>query len=241
MTPERRAALEEERRFLLASIRDLDREREAGDVDEHDHRVLRDGYVARAGAVLRELDGADAAQRQAGERRPLWRRAVVPVLTLAVGISLGVAVARSAGQRLPGETITGGLPMDDVAVLLSSARQALGSDPTAALAAYDEVLALEPDNAEAVTYRAWLLVLGGRGAGDPALVAEQLPELRRAIEIDPDYADPHCLLAVAAGRFLQPPDTELAAAEAEACLALDPPSMLVPMIEGLVAPAVTQP
>ena len=39
--------LEEERRFLLASIRDLDREREAGDVDDADFTALRDGYVAR--------------------------------------------------------------------------------------------------------------------------------------------------------------------------------------------------
>ena len=32
MNPDRLAELEEERRFLLESIRDLDREREAGDV-----------------------------------------------------------------------------------------------------------------------------------------------------------------------------------------------------------------
>ena len=36
MNPDRLAELEEERRFLLASIRDLDRERSVGDVDEAD-------------------------------------------------------------------------------------------------------------------------------------------------------------------------------------------------------------
>lgn len=236
MTPERRSELEEERQFLLSSIRDLDREHEAGDVDDGDHRTVRDGYVARAAAVLRELDGAHAAPRGDRAARPWWRRLIVPVLTLAVGVSLGVAVARSSGQRLPGETMTGGLPTDDVAALLSAARQTLASDPAASLGAFDEVLELEPDNVEAITYRAWLLVLGGRGAGDQSIMAAQVPELRRAMEIDPGYADPHCLLAVMAGRFLQPTDEELAAAEAQACLDRDPPSMLVPMIEAIVTP-----
>ena len=57
MNPDRLAELEEERRFLLSSIRDLDREHAAGDVDEADYCALRDGYVARAAAVLREIEG----------------------------------------------------------------------------------------------------------------------------------------------------------------------------------------
>ena len=57
------AELEEERAFLLRSLDDLDRERDAGDLDEHDYVKLRDGYTARATAVLRELEAgrADAA------------------------------------------------------------------------------------------------------------------------------------------------------------------------------------
>ena len=55
MNPDDLAELEEERRFLLTSIRDLEREHEAGDVDEHDFTTLRDGYVARAAAVLLSL------------------------------------------------------------------------------------------------------------------------------------------------------------------------------------------
>ena len=43
MNPDDLAELEEERRFLLTSIRDLEREHEAGDVDEHDFTTLRDG------------------------------------------------------------------------------------------------------------------------------------------------------------------------------------------------------
>ena len=59
--PDRLAELEEERRFLLRSLDDLEREHDAGDVDEHDFATLRDGYVARAAAVLREIDEGKAA------------------------------------------------------------------------------------------------------------------------------------------------------------------------------------
>lgn len=52
-----RSELEEERDFLLESIRDLDAEREAGDLDEADYRSLRDQYTSRAAAVLRALEG----------------------------------------------------------------------------------------------------------------------------------------------------------------------------------------
>ncbi|MFZ9630125.1 MAG: hypothetical protein ACO3C1_12345 [Ilumatobacteraceae bacterium] len=241
MRAERRAALEDERRFLLDSIRDLDRERDAGDVDADDHRVLRDGYVARAAAVLRELESGRSAPT-ARTTRPWWRRGALVSVTLAVAAGLGVAVAQSAGQRLPGQSITGGLPMDEVAATLAQARASMSTDPQASLAAYDKVLALAPDNVEAITYRAWLLVLGGRGAGDATIIEAQLPELQRAISLDPDYADPHCLLAVATGRFLDPPQVETAATEAQACLDRNPPSMLVPMIENLVTgPTTTAP
>ncbi|MBA2386613.1 MAG: hypothetical protein H0V69_05910, partial [Acidimicrobiia bacterium] len=47
------ADLEEERRFLLRSLRDLDREFEAGDVERDDYDTLRDDYTVRAATVLR--------------------------------------------------------------------------------------------------------------------------------------------------------------------------------------------
>ena len=61
MNPDRLAALEEERRFLLRSLADLEREHDAGDVDEDDYRELRDGYTARAAATLRSIESGRAA------------------------------------------------------------------------------------------------------------------------------------------------------------------------------------
>ena len=53
---DRLAILEEERDHLLASMRDLDRELAAGDIDATDHATLRDGYTVRTAEVLREID-----------------------------------------------------------------------------------------------------------------------------------------------------------------------------------------
>src|SRR5690606_37957028 len=41
-------ALEEQRDFLLRSLDDLEREREAGDLDDDDYQALKDDYTARA-------------------------------------------------------------------------------------------------------------------------------------------------------------------------------------------------
>jgi hypothetical protein len=61
-------ALQEERDFCLRSLRDLEAERDAGDLDEADYEALRDSYVARAAAALRELGGGtDESQRRGTE------------------------------------------------------------------------------------------------------------------------------------------------------------------------------
>jgi hypothetical protein len=48
-------ALQEERDFLIRSLKDLDAERDAGDIDEIDYRSLKDDYTARTAAVLRTI------------------------------------------------------------------------------------------------------------------------------------------------------------------------------------------
>ena len=233
MNPDRLAQLEEERAFLLGSIRDLDREHEVGDVDDADYQTVRDGYVARAAAVLREIDEGRSAM-PARVRRPWWRRLVVPAATLAVGVALGLVVSHFAGQRLPGQTLTGGLPQDEVSTLLAQGRSMLNGDTAGALAAYRKVLDIEPDNAEARTYTGWLVVLNGRQADDQSQIAQGIDLLRAAGQLDPLYADPHCFMAVASGRFLTPPDVDTAKAEGAVCLASSPPADMVPMIKGLL-------
>ena len=63
------AALAEERDFLLSSLRDLDAEHDAGDIDDVDYETLRDDYTVRTAQVLRAIGRAEQPVNRAGGRR----------------------------------------------------------------------------------------------------------------------------------------------------------------------------
>jgi hypothetical protein len=232
VNPDQLAELEEQRRFLLRSITDLDREHRYGDVDDRDYQTLRDGYTARAASVLRAIESEqDATQQDVARHRP--RRPTVLaawiVGTVAVASLAGWFVAHTSGQRLPGQSISGGLPGDEVALKLAEARQFLGVDAQQAILRYQQVRELDPDNAEALTYMGWLIAQSGSSAA-----ASGAEFLRGAIKIDPTYADPHCFLAITSADFLQPPDIDTARSEARACLDNNPPSQMLDLIRGFI-------
>ena len=232
--PDELARLEEERRFLLRSIDDLDREHAAGDVDPADYQSLRDGYVARAAAVLRTIEHGRSALPPKRKMRPAVIGAWVAG-TLVVGAVGGWAVARYSGQREDGQTMTGGLPADEVAVALTEARALMArGDYSGAFERFQRVSEIDPDNAEARTYTAWILVLNSASTTDTELRTASLDAALVAfagvVSDEPGYADAHCLYAVTAGRFLDEPDVELARTQGELCLASNPPAD----IEGLV-------
>jgi hypothetical protein len=227
---DRLAELEDERRFLLRSLRDLDAELEAGDVDVADYETLRDGYTKRTADVLREIDAGRA--RLPARRPPSWgRRLAVVAVVLVIACVAGWLVARSSGQRQPGQEITGGAT-DDVAVALAEARALLGTDIAAAQQRYQQVLEERPDDPEAVTYSAWLLFIGSRGASEElraAAVTTARDQLVRATELDPTYPDPHCFLGVIATSYDE--DTAAARTAFDQCLALDPPAQVRALVE----------
>jgi hypothetical protein len=233
------AELEAERSFLLRSLRDLDAEHAAGDVDEHDYATLRDGYTRRAADVLRRIEAGRAALPP--KRSIPWsRRAAVIVGVLALGALAGWLVARSSGQRVPDQAAADDVATDDVAATLTRARMLLGSDPVQAIELYGAVLEQRPDDAEAHAYRGWLFYVVSREADDAQqveLVAAAREELDAAIASDPQYADPHCFRAVIASSYDD--DADAARSEAEACIALDPPgevrALMTPFLESLTA------
>lgn len=236
MNPDRLAELEEERRFLLRSLRDLDAEYAVGDVDEGDYETLRDGYTTRAADVLRQIEAGRGALPRPARRR--WTRtALVALGVTAVAVLIGWWVARSSGERLAGQEITGADPRSGTAALLAEARVQLGGDPLAALEAYDAILADDPQQPEALTYHAWLLYTTGVQSGIEAVeaqaTADAADELQRAVRSDPDYPDPHCFLAIIAANA----DDDIATgrAEAETCLALNPPAAARNLIENFLA------
>ena len=201
---DRLAELEEERRFLLRSLADLTREHQAGDVDDADFAALRDGYTARAATVLRAIDAGRAAL---APRRPgrLKRIVAIALAVVLVGAGLGYLVAHYVSPRGSGDTITGGLPQDQVASLLAAGRSQLdGGDYAGAIASYRAVLKLQPDNAEAYTYLGWNLAVISQSQAESdagSALAAAKDSIRKAIAIDSSYADPYCFLSLIAGLF----------------------------------------
>ena len=221
------AKREEDVAFIRRSIDDLDNERAAGDLTEDDYGQLRSRYVARLNAFQQEvIEGKAAlpARKPRNRAKSLGWAAVVGV----VAIGAGLFVARSAGQRLPTDTITGG-NVRDADQLLIEARSALGTNRGAALARFQQVLEVQPDNAEAITYSAWITRLDTKAAVDAGTLDptkargtfERVDsEFDRAAAKQASYADPRCFQAVL--RFRDLADASRAHAAYATCLSSNP-------------------
>ena len=214
------AEREEERRFLLRSLADLEREHDAGDIDDGDYATLRDGYTVRAAAVLREIETGRSQLAPKAPRR--WGRTVaVAAVVVASAVGIGFVLAGAWGERQNGQQITGLTPGDDARVLMTNARQAMNQgDYPLANSLFGQVVQMERDqgrdNAEAVAAR---------------LDAAQLA-LGQAIEIEPDYADPYCFQAIVEYQFRE--DAAAALPFAEQCQANNPPSEVADLIDAFV-------
>lgn len=186
--------LEEEREFLLQSIRDLDAEFAAGDLGEDDYRSLRDDYTTRAAEVLRRLDGPDGSDGSDGwpsagplRRRPRNVRAVAAVLVLAlVAGGAGYAVALTAGERSASDEATGDIAQGSVDRITRAQVLVSEGKVLEAVKVYDALLADDPANPVALAERGWLV-----SRVDPSLVDTGLSSVERAIAIDPTYPDAH--------------------------------------------------
>ncbi len=131
-----------------------------------------------------------------GPTRPRWR---IPAVVVGVVVFAGLAtwlVVWGSSDRGDGE-LTGGGAGEGSGI---GACQALArSDPDAAIGCFDELLAQEPGDVDALTYRGWAHIRADDLEAGRA-------DLERAVQLDPKAADPHVFLAVAAaneGDFAQ--------------------------------------
>jgi tetratricopeptide (TPR) repeat protein len=162
---------------------------------------------------------------------------VIVAAVLAVAVALGLALGAAWGEREAGQEVSGFTPGDDARTLLASARSAMNQG--------DFVLANEllrrvdemerergVDNAEARAYYGWTLALLTVTDDDEersaAILDAAVLALAQAIELDPDYADPHCFMAIVEYEFRDDPDAALP--YIETCEDSDPPADLVELI-----------
>jgi tetratricopeptide (TPR) repeat protein len=247
---ETRAGLEEERRFLLDSLRDLEREHDAGDLDEDDYRTLRDDYTARAASVLRALEGGEEPPgeqprpaRRAGDETPtytpapavearagsFWRRQRGRIVTVAViaavAIGAGVSVATFAGQRVETPTAAEPPSSETARHLINAQRLETEGKAVEALKEYDAAIKADGSNVVALTYRGWLLARAG--LTDPAMAS-----LDQALAVSPSYPDAHFFrgMVLYQGRN----DPAAAITEFETYLASNPPPAAADAVKGVL-------
>jgi tetratricopeptide (TPR) repeat protein len=205
--------------FLTRSLEDLEAERAAGDLDDRSYSELKAAYTARAAAP-------------AGEAAP--RRGPLPLLIallVAFGVGAGLLVARSAGTRLPGDNISGSTPTSQNAKLDAQAQQQIQQGKVLdAIKSFDAALKVAPNDPVALAYKGWLIRLAGTQAQNPQLIDLGLASIRRAEQVDPGYPDAHFF----AGETLlrDKKDPKGAITEFEQFLADNPPSAMVPEVQG---------
>lgn len=238
---DRLAELEEERRYLLRSLSDLEKEHDVGDVDDIDYQTLKDGYTVRAASVLRQIDAGRGELPQRPPRR--WgRMVVVTAVVVAAAIGIGYALAGAWGERSSGQQISGLTPGDESRITLTNARDAMGQgDFELANSLFGQVIQTERDkgreNAEALAYFGWTLALITRQNPDQTNAADRLDAaviaLVQASKLEPDYADPQCFLAIIEFRFRN--DAQAALPHIDQCEASNPPADVASMVSSFAA------
>jgi tetratricopeptide (TPR) repeat protein len=223
---DRLAELEEQRDFLLRSLDDLEAERATGDIDERDYRTLRDDYTARAAEVLRAIDEGQAVLTEARAARPRRPARVVAgaVVVVALAAGSGLLVARSSGDRLAGDTITGDIRQTSSQRLAEAFQLFQRGEALEAIKIFDEILAEDPDHREALAYRGWLLVLAG-------LHEEGERYIDRAIDVAPRYPDPRFFKAYV---LRERGELDAALQQLSVFLDNDPPPDMVPAVRQLI-------
>ncbi|MDQ4088929.1 MAG: tetratricopeptide repeat protein [Actinomycetota bacterium] len=230
MTVHDRDELEEERDFLLASLQDLEREREAGDLSERDYQALHADYTARAAVVLRALDRdrsrpggrGSQASRPVKTRRPLVVTLGVILLVAAVA---GGAVATFSAQREPGAPMTGSLPDTPSGRMQQALRLESEGQAAEALKIYDELIKENPRDIAALSYRGWLLKRAG-------LPDQAMDSLDRAVAVDPKFPDAHFFRGMVL--YQDRKDPAAAVTEFRLFLSNNPPPEMIPLVEDVL-------
>ena len=184
--------------------------------------------IAGAGLALHLSRGREFAARSGKRPPPLVRRVALGLAVIAVAAGAGVAVARMAGERLPGDSATGTVDLGPAELLVEARSRLADGEAVEALKLYDRVLEQDPNHPEALAYRGWLVRLAGEKQQGMDLVDT-------AIAADPAYPDAHLFRGV----MLLEDQNDAAAAKVELrrFMELDPDSPFIAQAQETLARA----
>ncbi len=219
-----RREIDDEVALREASLADAARELAAGElaadafaaIEARERRALAE-LVARRSAL-------GAAPEVRAPRRRVRRARWLVVGLAALVLALAIVLWSSLVPRQAGTSITGSLSLgraQRITQLLTEAEgDVAAANDVAALAAYQQVLALDARNVVALTQSGWLDFSAGSADHDAALVALGVSTLRRAITVAPRDPAPRLYYAIAASST--PGNVALARREFRVFLALSP-------------------
>lgn len=246
-----RAGLLDRRQFLRRSLEDLDQELETGEIEPEEHAPLarRDrALLEETEQLLAAIDAAPPPGSGAegrGDGRAVGREAPpAPADAVrafsrrhrkAIGVSAGACFAAalaSVGLALGGvppftSTTSTTLPIATRigTELAEAAALAENHNVVEAVAVYDDVLALDPRQPEALSEGGWLVRLAGISSHRQSLVSGGDREIADAVRIAPGLAVPRAYYGVAL--FEDRHDPSAAVAQFEAMLQDHPTSVLL--------------
>lgn len=231
--------VDKELRELVRSLDDLEAELAAGDLEPTDYETLRNDYTVRLADAVRRSGGATGVGTASAPKATGFNRWLIIAALGLFAIGAGWLLSRSAGERGIGDGLTGSIDQ--------SVRQRVAEcqntgmtdgDLLGAIQCYDEVLTTDPENVEALTYRAWFLVLAassGSTDSDDAGTDQQIELLEaarvyldRAIEVDPAYPDARTFRTVVADRL---GDGDEVCLQVAALVASDPPPFFLEQVQ----------
>jgi tetratricopeptide (TPR) repeat protein len=205
-----------------ASLADVRRERAAGELSVVDAATIeaREDLALRRARAQLELLGDEGSQKT-GRRR---RRSLLWVGFGSFFLVLVIVLWSSILLRQPGTSDTGSVTLgaqQEVTQLLDEAQTDVADGHfTTALNAYQQVLALSPKNAPALTEVGWLDFSAGSSDTNPALVALGIKDLQKAIKYAPRYPAARLYYALVADST--PHNESIAKSEFRVFLALHP-------------------
>lgn len=205
-----------------ASLADARRELAAGELSVLEAASIeaREELALRRAREELETLGEDGGRRS-GRRR---RRSLLWIGLGAFVIVIVIVLASSIELRQANTSITGSVSLgtqQEVSQYLNEAQSDVADgNVTAALSAYQEVLALSPKNATALTELGWLDFSAGSTNTNPALVSLGIKDLAKAIKDAPRNAAARLYYAIAA--YSIPHNEAVAKSEFDVFLALHP-------------------